>query len=73
MTKIYSVRCYAGDGSMMGSILENNFNRPLTRREANALCTFENERSEKRRAQKLAGAFYYTVAGWFQETGKHFI
>ena len=73
MTKVYSVRCFAGDGSMIGSILENDFNKPLTRREANALCNFENERSEKRKAQKLPGAFYYKVAGWIKETGKHIL
>ena len=60
----YAVRCYAGDGSIMGSILENDFGRPLTKREANRLCDFENERSRKRREQNLPYAFDYAVYGW---------
>ena len=60
----YSVRCYAGDGSMMGSILENCFGSPLTRSEANALCKFENERSARLRSQKLPYAFDYCVHSW---------
>jgi len=37
---VYSVRCYAGDGSMIGSILENNFGKPLTKREAKNLASW---------------------------------
>ena len=55
---------------MMGSVLENNFGQPLTKREATCLCNFENERSHKRREQKLPYAFDYAVYGWNSETLK---
>ena len=70
---VYSVRCFAGDGSMMGSILEDNFGKPLTKRTASNLANFENERSERRRSQKLSGAFSYAVCAWDRITLKRFI
>ena len=63
----FSVRCFAGEGSMIGSVLENDFGRPLTKREATKLCNFENERSARRRAQKLPYAFDYCVHSWRKE------
>ena len=60
----FSVRCYAGDGSMIGSVLEDNFGNPLTRRMAKSIERFENERSEKRKAQGLSGAFQYALHAW---------
>lgn len=59
-TTRYIVRCLAG-GCVIGGCLENNFGEPLTKREANQLAKFENERSAKRREQKLGGCFDYYV------------
>jgi len=70
MKPTYSVRCYAADGSMMGSILENNFGHPLTKREAKNLAKFENDRSAKRRAQNLPFCFDYCAHGWDADTMK---
>jgi hypothetical protein len=60
MSKRYIVRCVAG-GCVIGGCLENAFGEPLTRREANKLASFENERSQRRREQKLGGCFDYYV------------
>jgi hypothetical protein len=49
---------------MIGSILEDNFGLPLTKRKAKNLCEFENERSARRKAQGLPGAFQYGVHEW---------
>ena len=58
--KIYIVRCVAG-GCVIGGCLEDCFGNPLTKREANKLAKFENERSARRREQKLGGCFEYYV------------
>jgi len=57
---VFIVRCVAG-GSVIGGCLENQYGEPLTKREANALAEFENERSARRREQKLPFAFDYYV------------
>lgn len=46
-------------GSVIAGCLEDGFGKPLTKQSAESLAEFENERSERRRAQKLPGAWYY--------------
>ena len=56
--KTHIVRVLAG-GCVIGGCLEDNFGNPLTARTARALAKSENERSARRREQKLAGCFDY--------------
>lgn len=65
--KTYIVRVVAC-GSVIGGCLENSFGKPLTKREANALAKYENERSARRRAQKLPYAFDYYVDSFDKAT-----
>jgi hypothetical protein len=55
---VHLVRCCAG-GYALGSCMENAFGEPLTRREALKMARFENEHSERRRAQGLGCCFTY--------------
>lgn len=65
--KTYIVRCIAG-GFVIGGCLENAFGAPLTKREANAMARFENERSARRREQRLPGCFEYYVDSFERAT-----
>lgn len=58
--KVYIVRCLAG-GYVIGGCLEDGFGKPLTKREASRIAKEENERSARRREQKLGGCFDYYV------------
>lgn len=57
---VYIVRAVAC-GCVIGGCLENGFGEPLTKREAHKLAEYENERSARRREQKLPGAYDYYV------------
>jgi hypothetical protein len=57
--KTYIVRVLAG-GCVIGGCLEDMFGKPLTAQSARKLALFENERTRRRREQKLGG-FEYVV------------
>lgn len=61
MTKVWIVRGYASDGSIVGGVLEDLFGKPLTAQAAHALAKRENERTAKRRAQNLPAPYTYAV------------
>ena len=52
-------------GCVIGGCLENSFGEPLTKREAHKLAEYENERSARRREQKLPGALITTWTASF--------
>lgn len=60
--KKWFVRCAAG-GCVIGTCDEDNWGQPFTAKSAKAMADFENERSARRREQKLPGAFDYYVHG----------
>lgn len=44
----YFIRCTAG-GFVIGSRVEDDFGKPLTKQSANRLCRLDNEAEERRR------------------------
>lgn len=62
--KVWIVRALAG-GCVIGGCLEDLHGKPLTARTAENLAAFENERTRKRRAQRLCGFDY--VADSFEK------
>jgi len=58
--KTYIVRCCIG-GCVIGGRLESDSGEPLTFRQARKLAKAENERSARRREQKLGGCFEFHV------------
>lgn len=65
--QVHIIRCVAG-GCVIGYRDENEFGEPLTKQDARRLAKAENERSERRRAQKLPGAFDYYVHSFERKT-----
>jgi len=59
-TTKHFVRVLAG-GCILGSMAEDGFGKPLTLQGARKIAAFENERSSRRRAQKLSDCFDYVV------------